>query len=183
MNADNGGGGRGIIVRVPLLYGEDCVDLDESPALDLMKVLLPETTAGSAIKKKTKIDNWAIRFPTSCEDVAKALKLMIDRAIIDKQQLFSGTYHVSSPFGITKYGLLQLQSQLLNVPRTELDKRAVGEDNNPSATNPLAAPRPQCTQLNCEDTWTVLGCQVEFATLQDGMERSSRGFPGRFIRH
>jgi S-adenosylmethionine synthetase len=178
MNATNDNdGGRGIIVRVPLLYGEDCVNLDESPALEMMKVLLPVTTTGSTIEKK-KIDNWALRFPTSCEDVAKALKLMIDRAIIDK---LTGTYHVSSPYGITKYGLLQLQSQLLNVPKSELDERAVGEDDNPSAANPSAAPRPQCTQLNCEDTWAVLGCQVEFATLQDGMERSSRGFPGRFI--
>ncbi|KAK1739365.1 dTDP-4-dehydrorhamnose reductase family protein [Skeletonema marinoi] len=169
--------GRGIIVRVPLLYGEDCIQLDESPALEMMKVLLP-ATAGSTIKKK-KIDNWALRFPTSCEDVAKALKLMIDRALIDKH--FDGTYHVSSPHGITKYGLLQLQSQLLNVPKSELDERAVGNDDNPSAANPLAAPRPQCTQLNCEDTWSALGCQVEFTTLQDGMRRSSRGFPGRFI--
>lgn len=182
MNATNNShsGGRGIIVRVPLLYGEDCVQLDESPALEMMKVLLPAAAAGggeSKIKPKM-IDNWALRFPTSCEDVAKALKLMIDRALFDKQ--FSGTYHVSSPYGTTKYGLLQLQSQLLNVPKSELDERAVGNDDNPLAANPSAAPRPQCTQLNCEDTWAALGCQVEFTTLQEGMRRASRGFPGRF---
>ncbi|KAL7494577.1 hypothetical protein ACHAWT_003209 [Skeletonema menzelii] len=177
MNATNSNdGGRGVIVRVPLLYGEDCVQLDESPALEMMKVLLPAATGGSTTKK---IDNWALRFPTSCEDVAKALKLMIDRALVDKQ--FTGTYHVSSPYGITKFALLQLQSQLLNVPKTELDERAVGNDENPSAANPSAAPRPQCTQLCCDDTWAALGSQVEFATLQDGMRRSLRGFPKRFV--
>lgn len=180
MNATNNsdGGGRGVIVRVPLLYGEDCVHLDESPALEMMKVLLP-AAAGESTSKPKKIDNWALRFPTSCEDVAKALKLMIDRALIDKQ--FNGTYHVSSPYGITKYGLLQLQSKLLNVATSELEERAVGNDDNPSAANPSAAPRPQCTQLNCEDTWASLGCEVEFATLQDGMTRASRGFPRRFV--
>lgn len=142
-NSDNSG--RGIIVRVPLLYGEDCVQLDESPALDMAKVLLPVTSGEATIKKKKKIDNWALRFPTSCEDVAKALKLVIDKALVDKQ--FSGTYHVSSPHGITKYGMLQLQSQLLNVSKAELGERAVGNDENPSAANPSAAPRPQCTQF------------------------------------
>lgn len=183
MNAtnDDSDGGRGIIIRVPLLYGEDCVQLDESPALEMMKVLLPVVaTAGSTTIKKKKIDNWALRFPTSCEDVAKVLKLMIDRIIIDKQ-FTGGTYHVSSPYGITKFGLLELQSQILNVPKSDLDERAVGTEDNPSAANSSAAPRPQCTQLNCEDTWAALGCQVEFVTLKDGMGRASRGFPGRFV--
>lgn len=175
-------GGRGIIVRVPLLYGEDCVQLDESPALEMMRVLLPSSSsaAGESTIKPKKIDNWALRFPTSCEDVAKALKLMIDRALIDKQ--FTGTHHVSSPYGTTKYGLLQLQSQLLNVSKSELDERAVGNDGNPSAANPSAAPRPQCTQLNCDDTWAALECEVEFAMLQDGMRRASQGFPQRFMK-
>lgn len=168
-------GGRGIIVRVPLLYGEDCVKLDESPALEMLKVLLPSSTTTTA---KNKIDDWALRFPTSCEDVARVLKLMIDHAFVDNQ--FAGTYHVASPHGITKFGLLQLQSRLLNISKDEVDDRAESVDD-PKAANPSAAPRPQCTQLNCDDTWAALGKTFEFAPLEEAMGRAIQGFPKRFL--
>ena len=76
-SASDGEGHRGIVVRVPLLYGEDCRDLGESPALEMMKAFLPaETTAAT---EKKVVDHWALRFPTSVEGVARALRLMIDR--------------------------------------------------------------------------------------------------------
>jgi dTDP-4-dehydrorhamnose reductase len=103
---------------------------------------------------------------------------MIDHAFVDNQ--FAGTYHVASPHGITKFGLLQLQSRLLNISKDEVDDRAEGADD-PKAANPSAAPRPQCTQLNCDDTWAALGKTFEFAPLEEAMGRATQGFPKRFL--
>ena len=202
--------GQGIIVRVPLLYGEDCLDLNESPALETMKTFLPSaktaTTTSTTISKK-KIDDWALRFPTSVEDVAKVLKLMIDLILppsndisnpVSHSKAFNsagdkkataftaGTYHVASPYGTTKYQLLLLQLKLFNISFEEARRRIVGDNSGPPENS---APRPQCTQLDCQDTWAALNAcagvdkkkvSFEFVSLEEGIERALRGFPERF---
>jgi S-adenosylmethionine synthetase len=167
--------GQGIIVRVPLLYGEDCSDLNESPALEMMKVHLPHNEETLEMKQ---IDDWALRFPTSVEDVAKVLMLMMDELFKDDGKLHAGTYHVSSPHGCTKFNLLKIQSKLLNIPDEEVNKRAVGNSIGPPLNS---APRPQCTQLDCSDTWNTIGKSFEFVTLEEGMTRALDGFPERFM--
>lgn len=170
--------GQGIIVRVPLLYGEDCSDLNESPALEMMKVHLPSSDEATAEPKQ--IDDWALRFPTSVEDVAKVLKLVIIELLKDPNDtaMSAGTYHVASPYGCTKYELLQLQSNLMKIPGEIVEKRAARNSDGPPANS---APRPQCTQLDCSDTWKAIGKEFEFVKLQDGMSRALHGFPNRFM--
>eukprot|EP00804_Cyclotella_cryptica_P001846 CCRYP_020731-RB/>CCRYP_020731-RB protein AED:0.43 eAED:0.43 QI:0/-1/0/1/-1/0/1/0/354 len=173
--------GQGFIVRVPLLYGADCVDLNESPALEMMKVHLPQNQCDSnETRTIKKIDDWALRFPTSVEDVAKVLKQMIDRLLeeSDDNAFRAGTYHVASPHGCTKYNLLHLQSNLLGISSDVVEKRAVGDSSGPPATS---APRPQCTQLDCSDTWRAIGQDFKFVTLEEGMEKALCGFPERFM--
>lgn len=171
--------GQGIVVRVPLLYGEDCLDLKESPALEMMNVFLPTSEELS----QKKIDDWAMRFPTNVEDVAKVLKMMIDQLVIpSKRGRFSaGTYHVASPHGTTKYHLALLQAKLLNISSDSVQKKIAGDDSGPPKNS---APRPQCTQLNCDDTWNALlknNESFEFVTLSTGMEKALTGFPDRFL--
>ena len=163
--------GQGIIVRVPLLYGEDCSDLSESPALEMMKVHLNDSTTGPK-----EIDGWALRFPTSTEDVAKVLKLMLEELLKENSNMHMRTYHVASPYGCTKYDLLSLQSKLMNISQTVMEKRAIKS----SGSNSSAAPRPKCTQLDCSGTWDAIGQKFEFISLEDGMARALQGFPKRF---
>lgn len=172
---------NGIVVRVPLLYGEDCCDLSESPALEMLKSFLPTTESN----KRKKIDHWALRFPTSVEDVARVLKLMIDRILDNKfpvtdSSLFGNTYHVASPHGTTKYQMMQLQTKLLNVPTNLVEERTEGNSGGPLCT----APRPQCTQLDCSETWKALGLNSggQFVSLEDGFKRALDGFPDRFMK-
>ena len=125
---------------------------------------------------KTKIDRWGMRFPTSTEDVSRVLKLMIDRILEDA--FAAGTYHIASPHGTTKYELMKMQSKMLNIPTERVDERTEGNSGGPPKDS---APRPQCTQLDCTDTWKALGMEAfEFVSLQSGMERALRGFPQRF---
>jgi len=171
--------GNGIIIRVPLLYGEDCNDLSESPALEMTKCFLPSNDTTS----KKAIDHWALRFPTSCEDVARVLKLMIQRILDNKfpvaDSSFDNTYHVASPYGTTKYELMKMQAKLLNISSSLVEERTEGNSDGPPKDS---APRPQCTQLDCSETYRALGGQIEFTTLEDGMTRALRGFPDRFVK-
>ena len=172
-----------VVVRVPLLYGEDSCDLSESPALEMMKSFLPTTESN----KRKKIDHWALRFPTSVEDVARVLKLMIDGILDNKfpvtdSSIVGNTYHVASPHGTTKYELMQLQTKLLNVPTSLVEERTEGNSSGPPANS---APRPQCTQLDCSETWKALNSaddQFQFVSLEDGFKRALNGFPDRFIK-
>jgi dTDP-4-dehydrorhamnose reductase/S-adenosylmethionine synthetase len=147
-----------------------------------MKVHLPQDRSSpkSATQIK-KIDDWSLRFPTSVEDVAKVLKLMIDKLSskdLKDTTICAGTYHVASPHGCTKYTLLKLQSKILGIPSDIVNQRAVGDSTGPPSTS---APRPQCTQLDCADTWSAIGQEFEFVTLEDGMKRALCGFPERFL--
>lgn len=171
--------GQGVIVRVPLLYGEDCSDLNESPALEMMKVHLPNNER--VVPKMKEIDDWALRFPTSTEDIAKVLNLMISELVkgSNETSMQPGTYHVASPHGCTKYKLLKLQTKLLGIPDVILSERVVGNSNGPPAN---AAPRPQCTQLDCSETWNAIMHNFEFVTLEEGMARALHGFPKRFCK-
>ncbi|KAL7470750.1 hypothetical protein ACHAXS_011009 [Conticribra weissflogii] len=174
------GGGRGIVVRVPLLYGEDCMDLKESPALEMMNVFLPTNEASPSQKK---IDDWALRFPTNVEDVAKVLKMMIDQLVFPSEsgRFSAGTYHVASPHGTTKYHLALLQAKLLNLTPDLVEQKIAGDDSGPPKNS---APRPQCTQLDCDNTWIALlknNESFKFVPLNAGMEKALKGFPERFL--
>ncbi|EJK76390.1 hypothetical protein THAOC_01851 [Thalassiosira oceanica] len=168
LNTNCDGSRKGIIVRVPLLYGEDCTDLAESPALEMLKAFLPKDQ-NCGVKKG--IDNWALRFPTSCEDVARVLKEMIDRRVT------GDTYHVSSPHGMTKYDLMKLQCNILGISPETVDELTAPNSAGPPTGS---APRPQCTQLDCSETWKSVPAYT-FRTLEQGMKQALDGFPRRFI--
>ena len=178
------GGGRGIVVRVPLLYGEDCRDLGESPALEMMEAFLPPASA--TVARRT-IDHWALRFPTSVEDVARVLGLMIDQILegafpsVAPSRPPGDTYHISSPHGTTKYELMRLQAELMGIPNGLVEERTAGDCSGPPRD---AAPRPRCTQLDCAETWRAMGLDgpYEFASLESGMRRALDGFPERFAK-
>ena len=176
-------GGRGIVVRIPLLYGEDCRDLCESPALETMEAFLPP--ASTTVARRT-IDHWALRFPTSAEDVARVLGMMIERILegefpsVASSRPPGDTYHISSPHGTTKYELMRLQAELMGIPNGLVEERTAGDCDGPPRD---AAPRPRCTQLDCAETWRALGLDgYEFASLERGMRRALDGFPERFAK-
>ena len=154
----------------------------------MMKIFLPAAATpargGGEATTKKKIDHWALRFPTSVEDVSRVLQLMIDKIL--ENNFPSGTYHIASPFGTTKYELMKAQTKLLNIPSSEVDERTEGNSGGPPEGS---APRPQCTQLDCSETWNALGMgdggeddRYEFMSIEDAMKRALNGFPERFVK-
>ena len=63
-----------------------------------------------------------------------------------------------------------------------MEERTEGNSSGPPANS---APRPQCTQLDCSETWKALNSaddQFQFVSLEDGFKRALNGFPDRFIK-
>ena len=81
---------------------------------------------------------------------------------------------------------MKAQTKLLNIPSSEVDERTEGNSGGPPEGS---APRPQCTQLDCSETWNALGMgdggeddRYEFMSIEDAMKRALNGFPERFVK-
>jgi dTDP-4-dehydrorhamnose reductase len=61
-----GKAGWGVVLRVPVLYGEA-----ESPAESAVNVLMNLVQKADEKGANIKMDHWAIRYPTNTEDVAR----------------------------------------------------------------------------------------------------------------
>lgn len=61
-----GKAGSGVVLRVPVLYGEA-----ESPAESAVNVLMTSVEKAQEKGAGVKMDHWAIRYPTNTEDVGR----------------------------------------------------------------------------------------------------------------
>jgi len=60
--------GWGVVLRVPVLYGEA-----EVPEESAVNVLLNAVWGAARGGEKVRMDNWAVRYPTNTEDVARVV--------------------------------------------------------------------------------------------------------------
>ncbi|GAA5978718.1 hypothetical protein JCM11641_006153 [Rhodosporidiobolus odoratus] len=67
-------GGKGCVLRVPVLYGPA-----ESNSESAINTLL-DATRNAATGKSVKMDNWATRYPTNVSDIARVLVELSDKA-------------------------------------------------------------------------------------------------------
>ena len=153
------------VLRVPVLYAYDQETLAESASL-----VVAEALKGSSSEPKL-IDDWGVRFPTACDDVSEAIRLIIEAKREDKAKI-TGIYHCSSPERSTKYSQSLLMAKVLGLPSEHL---------KPNGEPPSGAPRPQNTQLDCSSTWAALGGKPEFKSLEEGFARALAPFKGEFV--
>ena len=152
------------VLRVPVLYAYDQETLAESASL-----VVAEALKGSSSEPKL-IDDWGVRFPTACDDVSEAIRLIIEAKREDKAKI-TGIYHCSSPERSTKYSQSLLMAKVLGLPSEHL---------KPNGEPPSGAPRPQNTQLDCSSTWAALGGKPQFKSLEEGFARALAPFKGEF---
>lgn len=118
------------VLRLPILYGQ-VEKVDESAVLVLLNQLLD--------KKPQNVDHWAIRSPTSTQDIAMAIENMLALKLDTKT--INGIYHFSAEQSMSKYQMLLVLSELLGRDTQHLT--AVSE--------PLdSAKRPQDCTLSCQ---------------------------------
>jgi dTDP-4-dehydrorhamnose reductase len=85
--------------------------------------------------KPVKVDDWATRWPTHVDDVARACRRLSERRL--RHCMLSGTWHFAGPVKTTKYRMA-----LDIAKRLEMSAELVTPDSDP----PAGAARPKdCT--------------------------------------
>lgn len=121
---------RNIVFRVPVLYGA-VERLDESAVTVLFsKVKDPS--------KQAEMNHYERRYPTSCSDLADAIKILIESRVENPE--LTGYFHWSGTQMMTKYDMALAMAQLFDIPTSH-----IVADTKPAT----GAPRPFDCQLDC----------------------------------
>ena len=123
--------GLGVVLRVPVLYGKG-EDPKESAINVLMDVLLKSQEQGS----KIKMDDWAKRYPTNIEDVARVCVDVATRYLDDGRHGLPKILQFSSEEEYTKYGVCQLFAEVMGLSLDGIIADQAGNDTNASVQRP-----------------------------------------------
>lgn len=118
------------VLRLPILYGA-VETLPESAVMVLLNQLLDES--------EQLVDDWAVRSPTSTEDIASAIAQMI--GLKTKGAHLAGHYHFSASDTMSKYQMLLTMGGLLDLNTEHL---------KPVTSPTDSAKRPHDCSLSCE---------------------------------
>ncbi|QFU21191.1 SDR family oxidoreductase [Shewanella eurypsychrophilus] len=135
------------VLRLPILYGR-VEQVSESAILVLLNQLMDKQTQ--------EVDHWAVRSPTSTQDIAQAIEKMIELKLnhID----LSGIYHFSGTETMSKYQMLLSLGEILGHSTQHL--KSVSEPTD-------SAKRPKDCTLIC-DRLAKLGIQSK-VLFREGM--------------
>lgn len=118
-----GAGGKGVVLRVPVLYGET-EWAGESAVGGLVDVVWNREG-----KKSVEMDDWSIRYPTNTGDVAGVVVELVRKVgaeEVGERRVFA----FSAEERMTKYQICQLFGELLGLP---VDHIVPNAENDPNA--------------------------------------------------
>jgi len=156
--------GKGVVLRVPVLYGE-AESSKESAVNVLMDTVLKVGTEGAEIK----MDHWAIRYPTNTEDVARVLQDIATLYLSKSNDSLPKVLHFSSEDKLTKYEICQLFAEIQGLPMDGLKPNTDG--NEPKA----AVQRPYDCHLSSQ-ALEELGIGVQTMDFKGWWRRELRAF-------
>ncbi|KAL3450459.1 hypothetical protein BJX65DRAFT_270839 [Aspergillus insuetus] len=125
--------GMGLVVRVPVLYGT-ANDNSESAVNTLVDAVWKAQDENAAVK----MDDWAQRFPTNTEDVARVLRDIVIKYLKDRGRILElpKILQFSSEDRMTKYEICQKLAEILGVPLNGMIQNKEGNDPNASVQRP-----------------------------------------------
>jgi dTDP-4-dehydrorhamnose reductase len=129
-----GSEGLGVVLRIPVLYGEAEMP-SESSVNSLMDTVwksqqIVEEQGGNAAK--IKVDHWALRYPTSTEDVGRvchdiAAKYLAEGPTNSLPRILQFT----SEDKMTKYEICQTFAEIMGLSTDGLEPNTEGNDPTP----------------------------------------------------
>ncbi|GAA5930012.1 hypothetical protein JCM3775_004486 [Rhodotorula graminis] len=128
-------GGKGCVLRVPVLYGKA-----ESHSESAINILV-ESVRKAAKGEPVKMDDWAKRYPTNVADIARVLVELAEKS---SSTTLPSILHFSAQQEHTKYTIAQLFARLHNPP-LELGDNLVRVSDGPK---PGETVRPQDCHLS-----------------------------------
>ncbi|CEN60605.1 Putative NAD dependent epimerase/dehydratase family protein [Aspergillus calidoustus] len=125
--------GMGLVVRVPVLYGT-ANDNSESAVNTLVDAVWKAQDENAAIK----MDDWAQRYPTNTEDVARVLRDIVIKYLKNRDRILElpKILQFSSEDRMTKYEICQKFAEILGVSLKGMIPNKEGNDPNASVQRP-----------------------------------------------
>lgn len=123
--------GLGIVLRVPVLYGK-AEDPKESAVNILMDILWKSQEKDS----KTRMDDWAKRYPTNIEDVARVCVDTATKYLDGEQHRLPKILQFSSEDSFTKYGICEMFAEIMGLSLEGMVADKTGNDPNASVQRP-----------------------------------------------
>ncbi|KAI0532836.1 methionine adenosyltransferase 2 subunit beta [Xylaria digitata] len=120
--------GLGIVLRVPVLYGDA-----EVPAESAVNVLMDSVWKVQEPDTTIKMDHWALRYPTNTEDVGRVCHDVAAKYLgTEDRSTLPRTLQFSSEDKFTKYEICQVFGEIMGLPITAIKPNTEG--NDPTAT-------------------------------------------------
>ncbi|KAG0656988.1 hypothetical protein C6P46_006734 [Rhodotorula mucilaginosa] len=114
-------GGKGCVLRLPVLYGP--AESNSESAINVLVDAVEKAAKGTPVK----MDNWAIRNPTCVEDIARVLR---DLAVKSQETSIPAILHFSAQQMYTKYDMAQILARV-HQPPLEVGDNLVRVDEGP----------------------------------------------------
>lgn len=125
--------GLGVVLRVPVLYGT-AKDNSESAVNTLVDAVLKSQDPNAGVT----MDDWAQRYPTNTEDVARVCRDIVIKYIKEKHRLkeLPHILQFSSEDRMTKYEICEKFAEILGYPLSGMSRNKEGNDPNASVQRP-----------------------------------------------
>ncbi|KAI9651136.1 hypothetical protein NHQ30_001173 [Ciborinia camelliae] len=126
-----GKSGLGVVLRVPVLYGEG------EPEESAVGVLLNSVWKAQEKDAQIKMDAWSLRYPTNTEDVARVLSEIASKYLESQEpSSLPRILQFSSEQKFTKYEICQLYAEILGLPLDGMVPNTEGNDPNATVQRP-----------------------------------------------
>ncbi|KAI1643168.1 NAD(P)-binding protein [Daldinia loculata] len=127
-----GKAGLGVVLRVPVLYGDA-----EVPSESAVNVLMESVWKAQEPGAKIKMDHWALRYPTNTEDVGRVCyDISLKYLSTDDPSKLPYILQFSSESKYTKYEICQLFGEIMGLSIAAIEPNTEGNDPNASVQRP-----------------------------------------------
>ncbi|OTB06071.1 hypothetical protein M426DRAFT_319145 [Hypoxylon sp. CI-4A] len=124
--------GLGVVLRVPVLYGDA-----EMPSESAVNVLLDTVWKAQEPGAKAKMDHWAIRYPTNTEDVGRVCHdISVKYLGSGDRSKFPQTLQFSSEDRCTKYEICQRFGEIMGLSIAAIEPNTEGNDPGAAVQRP-----------------------------------------------
>ena len=141
------GRGLGLVLRIPVLYGDA-----KEPKESAINVLMD--SVWKAQDADVKMDNWALRYPTNTEDVARVCVDVVSKYLDQTAKDLPRILQFSSEDRYTKYEICQLFGDIMGLATNRI------VSDKPSEESKSGVQRPYDTHLSTQSL-QALGIDVQ----------------------
>ncbi|KAI5918562.1 hypothetical protein F4810DRAFT_568963 [Camillea tinctor] len=124
--------GLGVVLRVPVLYGDA-----EMPSESAVNTLMDSVWKAQEPGTKIQMDHWALRYPTNTEDVGRVCHdVSVKYLGASDRTLLPQTLQFSSEDKFTKYEICKLFGEIMGLSIAAIEPNTEGNDPNAAVQRP-----------------------------------------------